>query len=109
MSIPVASVLAGGCIPIIRDERVHPAANGAYNFDASSGTNLAVQEALNREPFTVPDGQVLYLWFDVNGYQLQSPFLPVAHAFPHPILAHALEQIEQRQESSKGQVNPSRQ
>ncbi|XP_037780606.1 cuticle protein AM1199-like [Penaeus monodon] len=117
-------------IPIIRDERVHPAADGTYSFDVETGDDIVRSESggpggaqQGTVSFTFPDGQVFDLQFvaDLNGYQPQSPFLPVAPAFPHPIPAHALEQIErgrleleartreeQRQSSSHGQANPSR-
>ncbi|XP_063608426.1 cuticle protein AM1199-like [Penaeus indicus] len=117
-------------IPIIRNERVHPAADGTYSFDVETGDGIVRHESggpggaqQGTVSFTFPDGQVFDLQFvaDVNGYQPQSPFLPVAPAFPHPIPAHALEQIErgrlelearareeQHQSSSHGQANPSR-
>ncbi|XP_069985481.1 larval cuticle protein LCP-17-like [Penaeus vannamei] len=71
--------------------------------------------------FTFPDGQVFDLQFvaNSNGFQPQSPLLPVAPAFPHPIPAHALKQIErgrleleacargERQSSSQGQAKLS--
>ena len=46
--------------------------------------------------FTFPDGQVFDLKFvaNENGFQPESPFLPVAPAFPHPIPDFVLEQIE---------------
>nr|XP_027230595.1 cuticle protein AM1274-like [Penaeus vannamei] len=116
-------------IPIIRDERVHPAADGTYSFDVETGDGIVRHESggpggaqQGTVSFTFPDGQIFNLQFvaDANGYQPQSPFLPVAPAFPHPIPAHALEQIErgrlehearargeQRQPSSQGQATPS--
>ncbi|XP_063608414.1 cuticle protein AM1199-like [Penaeus indicus] len=117
-------------IPIIRDERVHPAADGTYSFDVETGDGIARHESSGpggvqqgTVSFTFPDGQVFNLQFvaDVNGCQPQSPFLPVVPAFPHPVPAHALEQIErgrlelearareeQRQSSSQGQTAPAR-
>ncbi|XP_063608417.1 uncharacterized protein LOC134782718 [Penaeus indicus] len=116
-------------IPIIRDERVHPAADGTYSFDVETGDGIVRHESggpggtqQGTVSFTFTNGQVFSLQFvaDVNGYQPQSPFLPVAPAFPHPIPAHALEQIErgrlelearareeQRQSSSQGQAAPA--
>ncbi|XP_042894019.1 cuticle protein AM1199-like [Penaeus japonicus] len=118
-------------VPIIRDERVHPAADGTYSFDVETGDGMTRHESggpggaqQGTVSFTFPDGQVFNLQFvaDANGYQPQSPFLPVAPAFPHPIPAHALEQIErgrleleararenQRQSSTQEQAAPSRQ
>ncbi|XP_037780603.1 cuticle protein AM1199-like [Penaeus monodon] len=117
-------------IPIIRDERVHPVADGTYSFDVETGDGIVRSESggpggvqQGTVSFSFPDGQIFNLQFvaDGNGYQPQSPFLPVAPAFPHPIPAHALEQIErgrlelearareeQRQSSSHGQATPSR-
>ena len=44
----------------------------------------------------MPDGQLFELKFvaDENGFQPESPFLPVAPAFPHPIPDFVLAQIE---------------
>ncbi|XP_042894013.1 cuticle protein CP14.6-like [Penaeus japonicus] len=110
---------------------IHPAADGTYSFDVETGDGMTRHESggpggaqQGTVSFTFPDGQVFNLQFvaDANGYQPQSPFLPVAPAFPHPIPAHALEQIErgrleheararenQRQSSSQGQAALSRQ
>nr|XP_027230602.1 endocuticle structural glycoprotein SgAbd-2-like isoform X1 [Penaeus vannamei] len=83
-------------IPIIRDERVHPAADGTYSFDVETGDGIVRHESggpggaqQGTVSFTFPDGQIFNLQFvaDLNGYQPQSPFLPVAPAFPHPIPA----------------------
>ncbi|XP_042877868.1 cuticle protein AM1199-like [Penaeus japonicus] len=90
-------------IQIIRDDRVHPAADGSYTFDVETEDGISRHESggpggaqQGSVSFTFPDGQVFDLQFvaDANGYQPQSPFLPVAPAFPHPIPVHALEQIE---------------
>ncbi|XP_042886413.1 cuticle protein AM1199-like [Penaeus japonicus] len=104
-------------IEIIRDDRVHPAADGTYTFDVETEDGISRHEAggvggsqQGSVNFKFPDGQVFDLQFvaDANGYQPQSPFLPVAPAFPHPIPAHALRQIERaRQEEaarSRGEV-----
>ncbi|XP_037780611.1 cuticle protein AMP1A-like [Penaeus monodon] len=117
-------------IPIIRDERVHPAADGTYSFDVETGDGIVRSESggpggaqQGTVSFTFQDGQVFEIQFvaNDNGYQPQSPFLPVAPAFLYPVPAHALEQIErdrlelearareeQRQSSSQGQATPSR-
>ncbi|ROT64172.1 M15 protein [Penaeus vannamei] len=77
--------------PHHRDERVHPAADGTYSFDVETGDGIVRHESggpggaqQGTVSFTFPDGQVFNLQFvaDVNGYQPQSPFLPVAPAFP---------------------------
>ena len=55
--------------------------------------------------FTFPDGQEFTLKFvaNENGFQPESPFLPVAPAFPHPIPDFVLEQIEKaaREDAAK--------
>ncbi|XP_037780600.1 cuticle protein AM1199-like [Penaeus monodon] len=116
-------------VEIIRDDRVHPAADGSYTFDVETEDGIVRHEAggpggaqQGSVSFTFPEGQVFDLQFvaDANGYQPQSPFLPVAPAFPHPIPAHALEQIERgrlehearargelRESSSHGHSAPS--
>ncbi|XP_045593615.1 endocuticle structural glycoprotein SgAbd-1 [Procambarus clarkii] len=100
---------SGPVVPILVDERVHPD-GGAYSFLIETGDGLKWQETGRPIPgeegpvsaasgsysFTLPDGQVFQLSYvaDENGFQPESPFLPVAPEFPHPIPAHALEQIE---------------
>ncbi|XP_037780621.1 cuticle protein AM1239-like [Penaeus monodon] len=114
----------GPVVPILVDDRVHPNA-GAYSFNVETGDGISRQESGSPIPakegpvtvmsgsysFTLPDGQQFELRFvaDENGFQPQSPFLPVAPAFPHPIPAHALRQIERaRQGPSQGYSAPSR-
>ncbi|XP_037780235.1 endocuticle structural glycoprotein SgAbd-8-like [Penaeus monodon] len=114
----------GPVVPILVDDRVHPDA-GAYSFNVETGDGISRQESGSPIPakegpvtamsgsysFTLPDGQLFELRFvaDENGFQPQSPFLPVAPAFPHPIPAHALRQIERaRQGPSQGYSAPSR-
>ncbi|XP_042856164.1 predicted GPI-anchored protein 58 [Penaeus japonicus] len=122
----------GPVVPILVDDRVHPDA-GAYSFNVETGDGISRQESGSPIPakegpvtamsgsysFTLPDGQLFELRFvaDENGFQPQSAFLPVAPAFPHPIPAHALRQIERarqedaarsRQGSFQGYSRPSR-
>ncbi|XP_042858537.1 endocuticle structural glycoprotein SgAbd-2-like [Penaeus japonicus] len=122
----------GPVVPILVDDRVHPDA-GAYSFNVETGDGISRQESGSPVPakegpvtamsgsysFTLPDGQLFELRYvaDENGFQPQSAFLPVAPAFPHPIPAHALEQIERarqedaarsRQGPSQGYSAPSR-
>ncbi|XP_042858540.1 endocuticle structural glycoprotein SgAbd-1-like [Penaeus japonicus] len=106
----------GPVVPILVDDRVHPDA-GAYSFNVETGDGISRQESGSPVPakegpvtamsgsysFTLPDGQLFELRYvaDENGFQPQSAFLPVAPAFPHPIPAHALRQIERaRQEDA---------
>ncbi|XP_076035352.1 endocuticle structural glycoprotein SgAbd-8-like [Oratosquilla oratoria] len=106
---PPASSGGGGgrrvvdVVPIIRDDRVHPDAAGIYSFDVETGDGIRRSEQgghggsqQGKVSFTFPDGQVFDLSFvaDANGYQPESPFLPVAPAFPHPIPQFVLDQIE---------------
>ncbi|XP_076035345.1 cuticle protein AM/CP1114-like [Oratosquilla oratoria] len=90
-------------VPIVRDDRVHPDATGVYSFDVETGDGIVRSEQggpggsqQGKVSFTFPDGQVFDLSFvaDANGYQPESPFLPVAPAFPHPIPQFVLDQIE---------------
>ncbi|XP_042856158.1 endocuticle structural glycoprotein SgAbd-2-like [Penaeus japonicus] len=114
----------GPVVPILVDDRVHPDA-GAYSFNVETGDGISRQESGSPIPakegpvtamsgaysFTLPDGQLFELRFvaDENGFQPQSAFLPVAPAFPHPIPAHALRQIERaRQGPSQGYSAPTR-
>ncbi|XP_042856163.1 cuticle protein AM1199-like [Penaeus japonicus] len=114
----------GPVVPILVDDRVHPDA-GAYSFNVETGDGISRQESGSPVPakegpvtamsgsysFTLPDGQLFELRFvaDENGFQPQSAFLPVAPAFPHPIPAHALRQIERaRQGPSQGYSVPTR-
>nr|XP_045593181.1 endocuticle structural glycoprotein SgAbd-1-like [Procambarus clarkii] len=95
--------------PILVDHRIHPEA-GTYSFTSETVDGVKRQESgksvysedgpitavSGSYSFTLPDGQVFQLSYvaDENGFQPESQFLPVAPAFPHPIPAHALEQIE---------------
>ncbi|XP_071516063.1 cuticle protein AM1199-like [Panulirus ornatus] len=92
----------GPHIAIIRDDRVHPDAEGRYSFDVETEDGIRRQEAgapggnqQGSVSFTFPDGQVFDLQFvaDEEGYKPQSPFLPVAPEFPHPIPQFVLDQI----------------
>nr|XP_027218966.1 pupal cuticle protein 20-like [Penaeus vannamei] len=120
----------GPLVPILVDDRVHPDAAGAYSFNVETGDGISRQESGSPIPakegpvtamsgsysFTLPDGQKFELrYVRENGFQPDSAFLPVAPAFPHPIPAHALEQIERarqedaarsRQGSSQGYSAP---
>ncbi|XP_045593222.1 cuticle protein AM1199-like [Procambarus clarkii] len=93
---------AGPQIAIIRDDRVHPDAQGLYSLDVETEDGIRRQESggpggsqQGSVSFTFPDGQVFDLKFvaDAAGYQPQSSFLPVAPEFPHPIPQFVLDQI----------------
>ncbi|CAL4060535.1 unnamed protein product [Meganyctiphanes norvegica] len=92
---------------IITDDRVHPDAYGKYSFDVETTNGIRRSESgspasngasgqIGQVAFTFPNGEDFELSFvaNENGYQPQSPFLPVAPAFPHPIPDFVLEQIE---------------
>ncbi|CAL4124143.1 unnamed protein product [Meganyctiphanes norvegica] len=118
---------SGPHIGIIRDERTAIDAGGAYSFDvetangishSESGSSVQTAEGVGsavtgQYSFTLPDGQVFTLQYvaDQNGFQAQSPFLPVAPVNPHPIPAHAQEQILFAQSGAtpdSGFYNPGR-
>ncbi|CAL4092429.1 unnamed protein product, partial [Meganyctiphanes norvegica] len=118
---------SGPHIAIIRDERTAIDAGGAYSFDVETANGISHSESGNsaqtaegvgsavtgQYSFTLPDGQVFTLQYvaDQNGFQPQSPFLPVAPINPHPIPAHALEQIafaQSGQTPDSGFYNPGR-
>merc|ERR1711970_1355241 len=89
-------------IPILRDDRVHEE-DGTHNFEVETGNGIVLSQSGNSEgdkhgviSFTHPDGTEFHMTFvaDENGFQPQSDALPIAPAFPHPIPAFVLEQIE---------------
>ncbi|XP_037780145.1 cuticle protein AM1199-like [Penaeus monodon] len=89
-------------VEIVRDDRIHPAADSSYTFDVETEDGIVRHEAggPGAQQGSVSCiffiGQVSDLQFvaNANGYKPQSPFQPVAPALPHSIPAHALEQIE---------------
>ncbi|MCL4121268.1 UNVERIFIED_CONTAM: hypothetical protein GTU68_066522 [Idotea baltica] len=105
-------------VPILKDDRVHPDASGRYSFDVQTGDGISRSEVGVPLPnaygavgqkgevgFTFPSGEQFYLNFvaDENGYQPQSPWIPVAPRFPHPIPKFVLDQIEKaRIEDAQG-------
>ncbi|MCL4171314.1 UNVERIFIED_CONTAM: hypothetical protein GTU68_036917, partial [Idotea baltica] len=95
------NVNRGPVIPILRDERYGPAADGSYSFDFETGNGISRQEqgqpGLNGAvvsqgawSFTFPDGSPAQFSFvaDENGYRPESPLIPT----PHPLPAHAIAQ-----------------
>merc|ERR1719513_307002 len=92
---------------ILVDDRVHPDAYGKHSHDFETSNGIIVSESgapvsngasgqIGQVAFTFPNGEDFELSFVANegGYQPQSPYLPVAPAFPHPIPDFVLEQIE---------------
>ncbi|KAK8740175.1 hypothetical protein OTU49_003080 [Cherax quadricarinatus] len=104
-------------VAIIRDDRVHPDAEGLYSFTVETEDGIRRQESggvggsqQGSVSFTHPDGQVFELKFvaDEGGYQPQSSALPVAPVFPHPIPQFVLDQIafaaKEDAERARGEV-----
>ncbi|XP_045101782.1 cuticle protein AM1159-like [Portunus trituberculatus] len=105
-------------IVILRDERQDNGdGNFNYLFEASNG----IQEERTGTPgifgqsnmqgtyrFTLPDGTVAEVRYiaDENGYRAESPLIPT----PHPLPAHAIEQIriaeEQREQGITFEPQP---
>merc|ERR1711973_46833 len=94
-------------IPILRDDR-HSDDSGAYSFDFETGNGIVRSESgdqlnVEQQPigmqgsysYPLPDGQTFTLKFVANdqGFQPESPFLPVSPAFPHEIPQFVLDQI----------------
>ncbi|XP_066941712.1 cuticle protein AMP4-like [Macrobrachium rosenbergii] len=111
-------------IEILRDERVQPE-EGAYSFQVETENGIVQKEEgvagtqgqTNVEgSFSYPleDGTVVEVSYiaDENGFQVQSPLLPVAPEFPHPIPQFVLDQIafaeeQRRLEQLKSFEDPS--
>ncbi|XP_050711928.1 cuticle protein AM1199-like [Eriocheir sinensis] len=96
--------VSGPFIPILVDERDGPRADGTYSFNFETGNGIRRNErghpggpkgAVVSDggwSFTFPDGTPAVFTFvaDENGYRPVSNLIPT----PHPLPAHALEQIE---------------
>ncbi|KAG0720549.1 Cuticle protein AM1199 [Chionoecetes opilio] len=94
----------GTFIPILVDERHGPHADGSYAFNFETGNGISRQEqgypqgpegavaSSGGWSFTFPDGTPAVFTFeaDENGYRPVSNLIPT----PHPLPAHAIEQIE---------------
>ncbi|KAK8728631.1 hypothetical protein OTU49_009061, partial [Cherax quadricarinatus] len=92
---------------IVKDMRIAPA-RGVYNMEVETGNGIRMVQHVESSQvtggsvskggyyFTHPDGTVHQLTYvaDENGYQPSSDMLPVAPINPHPMPAHALQQIE---------------
>ncbi|XP_047478850.1 cuticle protein AMP1A-like [Penaeus chinensis] len=92
-------------IEILLDERVTPE-DGAYSFKIETENGIVQSEegapGLEGQTnvqgvysYTLDDGSVVEVRYqaDENGFQAQSPLLPVAPEFPHPIPQFVLDQI----------------
>merc|ERR1712098_633859 len=96
-------------VEIVQQDFVTPDAEGRYSLvlETSDGTQIqesgagtgpdGAVESQGGVRFIHPDGEEFVLKYVANAegaYQPESSALPVAPAFPHPIPAHALAQIE---------------
>ncbi|XP_045135716.1 cuticle protein AMP1A-like [Portunus trituberculatus] len=93
-------------VPILRDDRVMEE-DGRYSLDVETGNGITLSQSGTPEgpdgsvikagsySYTAPDGTLVELKFvaDENGFQPESPLLPVAPEFPHPIPQFVLDQI----------------
>ncbi|XP_076068336.1 uncharacterized protein LOC143040788 [Oratosquilla oratoria] len=104
---------SGPVVPILRDDREGPTAEGFYSFSYESGDGTIRQEqgapqgpagavaSQGSWSFTFPDGTPAEFQFvaDEGGYRVESPLLPT----PPPLPAHAIAQIEKAaQEAASG-------
>merc|ERR1712105_332163 len=93
-------------VAIIREE-ADPidGANFRHEFEADNGLSQSMVGSADENgaqvmsgsySFPLPDGSIAtFNWVaDANGYRVESPLLPVAPVNPHPIPAHAQEQID---------------
>ncbi|XP_042887673.1 cuticle protein AM/CP1114-like [Penaeus japonicus] len=107
-------------VAIVLDDR-SPPENGAYSFQFQAENGIRQSEAgspgLEGQTnvqgvfsFPLDDGSVAEVRYqaDENGFQVQSPLLPVAPEFPHPIPQFVLDQIafaeEQDRLEAQGQL-----
>ncbi|XP_047478052.1 cuticle protein AMP4-like [Penaeus chinensis] len=100
-------------VAILLDERVSPE-NGAYSFQFQADNGIVQSETgtpgsqgqTNVQgvfSFPLEDGSIAEVRYqaDENGFQAQSPLLPVAPEFPHPIPQFVLDQIAFAEEQDR--------
>merc|ERR1711970_1220235 len=70
--------------------------NGIIQSMVGSADENGAQVMAGSYSFPLPDGTIAtFDWVaDANGFRVESPLLPVAPEDPHPIPAHAQEQID---------------
>ncbi|XP_045135724.1 cuticle protein AM/CP1114-like [Portunus trituberculatus] len=92
--------------PILKYDRIQED-DGRYNYEFETGNGISHSQsgspgddtgAINKAghySYTAPDGTVVEMKFvaNENGFQPESPLLPVAPEFPHPIPQFVLDQI----------------
>merc|ERR1712042_52382 len=80
-------------------------ANFRHEFEADNGLSQSMIGSADENgaavmsgsySFPLPDGSIAtFDWVaDANGFRVESPLLPIAPVDPHPIPAHAQEQID---------------
>merc|ERR1712198_288013 len=92
-------------LQILQDDRVQPE-NGAYAFKIETENGISQSEegvagvegqtnVQGSYSYLLDDGSVVEVKYraDENGFQAESPLLPVAPAFPHPLPQFVLDQI----------------
>ncbi|KAL7631912.1 UNVERIFIED_CONTAM: hypothetical protein RMT77_017791 [Armadillidium vulgare] len=106
---------------ILRDDRVN-SEGGAYSFDVETDNGIKISEGGQPEgeaqaihsageiSYPLDNGEIFVLKYvaNENGYQPESPFLPVAPAFPHPIPQFVLDQIAFADQQRREQESQSR-
>ncbi|KAL7631911.1 UNVERIFIED_CONTAM: hypothetical protein RMT77_017790 [Armadillidium vulgare] len=105
---------------VLRDDRVH-SEGGAYSFDIETDNGIKISEGGQPEgeaqaihsageiSYPLDNGEIFVLKYvaNENGYQPESPYLPVAPAFPHPIPQFVLDQIAfAEQQRAERERNP---
>ncbi|XP_063857225.1 cuticle protein CP14.6-like [Scylla paramamosain] len=93
-------------VPIVKYDRIQED-DGRYSVDVETGNGIRWSQSgspvdngaiatAGQYSYTAPDGILVEMKFvaDENGFQPESPFLPVAPEFPHPIPQFVLDQIE---------------
>ncbi|XP_066943603.1 cuticle protein AM1159-like [Macrobrachium rosenbergii] len=105
-STRVSTVEVAPPVAILRDDRTHDEF-GRFTVDFEAENGIAFSQSgspdgpegavikAGQYSYTAPDGTFVEVKYvaDENGYQPQSPFLPVAPEFPHPIPQFVLDQI----------------
>merc|ERR1712058_57348 len=109
LAIATADLDSSDSVEILQQDFITPDVSGGYSLvletsdgtqiqDAGAGTGPdGAVETQGSVRFIHPNGEEFVLKYVANAegaYQPESSALPVAPAFPHPIPAHALAQIE---------------
>ncbi|XP_045136066.1 cuticle protein CP14.6-like [Portunus trituberculatus] len=92
-------------VPIVKYDRIQED-DGRYSVDVETGNGIRWSQSgspvsegaiatAGQYSYTAPDGTLVEMKFvaDENGFQPESPFLPVAPEFPHDIPQFVLDQI----------------